>query len=1015
MPIPFNLQQALETGTAILFVGAGMGHNMIDEEGNTIPDGAKLAERIADYFSVPVDDKYDLERISQYVVAMKKGKSELISFVKSCLSIVYPDEFMSWIPTIRWKAIFTTNYDNCIEKAYDQCSSPTQQYVTITHISGFKDYPDITYVPIIHLHGSVFDESGPEIIITQQDFTKYSSQRKSLFEILKHRMVSSCILYTGYSHNDANFNLTISDIEAELYPDKPALSYRIDPNTSEVDKFIFRDRNIETIDSTFTDFVKEARLHLNTKILLENSYKKYEPSIPIDYQESFHQNPAPVVRMFSSWQYVNQLSNIGTPDVYSFVRGNKASWSIAFNNKYFQRSIEDEIYDQILDYVTEPKKRVRVCTVTGSAGYGISTLLMIIAKRLVKENVCKVFFHLHPKELREGDIFFICGIHKDDKHIFFIDNAADYADSVRTLITHARENKQDIILVLGDRQNELLQSRIRNGGELFTIQPLSDVEIEGLIDFLSENKELNKLEYLDRSHQIAAIKVNYNRELLVAIREATEGKSFNAIIQDEFFGIQDTFSKKVYAIVACFHQHSALLRVELLSKLAGVSIIELYQKTTPYLNGVIYYELIDASFDEYAARSRHRFISEIVWNQCLTPGERDDIIHFALEEINIAYHIDRLAFQCFIRSDQMVDSLISLDSKIRFFDKACKIDPDNPYVMQHYARMLVRTKRENTALMIIDQAIKMAPSIRMLHHTRGYVLQKMAENDENIEVARRYLGQSEESFLRALRLNEKDAYCYQGLSSLYLMWVKKVDDEAEKTVYLSKAEDIVNSGLKKSNDKESIWIESSNIDAFLGNTPESIRSLQKAVKSAPHSTLSRYLLAKAYNLNGEYEQGKALLKTIVEEHPEDYKSSMEYAKSILLTGGRIEQAIAVLQQSTLFGYSDARFLATLGGFLFLNKQFSEATRIFDESTKREIFNAQKEMFFPRDYGLEDIFPCTISYIGNGYSYVNIEEYSSIRCNSSKYEGCVLTRGMKLLVQISFAPKYPKAKVYSLNI
>lgn len=676
----------------------------------------------------------------------------------------------------------------------------------------------------------------------------------------------------------------------------------------------------------------------------------------MDYQNDFQTNPAPVFRLFSSWQYVNQVINIGASDVYSFVRGNKPSWGIVFNNNYFSRSIEEEIFEQLLDYVTEPKKRVRVCTITGSA---------------------------------------------------------DYSEEIRTLITHARENKLDVILVLGDRQNELLQSRIR-GGDLFVIQPLSDIEIESLIDFLSDNKELHKLEYLERSHQISAIKINYNREVLVAIREATEGKQFNAIIKDEYFGIQDTFSKNIYAIVSCFHQHSALLRTELLAELASVSIIDVYRNTKPFLDGVVYYDEIDSSYGEYVARSRHRFISEIVWNECLTPGERDNIIHSALDKMNIAYNIDRKAFQCFIRSDKLVDSLISLDSKIRFFDKACSIDPDNPYVMQHYARMLVRAKNERTATMIIDQAIKMEPSISMLHHTRGYVLQKLAENDDNIELARRYLEQSEESFLRALRMNEKDAYCYQGLSSLYLMWAKKIEDETEKTLYLSKAEEIVESGLKKASNKEAIWIVSSNIDVYLGNTPGAINALKEAVRSAPNSILSKYLLAKAYNLSGDYKNGKSILKLIVEDHPDEYKASMEYAKSILYTDGTLEQAIAILQQSTLFGYSDERFIAALGGLLFLNKQFTEANSIFDESIKREIYNAQREIFYPKDYALNNIFPCTVVSVHSGYSYVSIDGYKEVRCNSSKYDGVVLTKGMRMKIELAFAPKFPKARVYSIN-
>jgi hypothetical protein len=494
------------------------------------------------------------------------------------------------------------------------------------------------------------------------------------------------------------------------------------------------------------------------------------------------------------------------------------------------------------------------------------------------------------------------------------------------------------------------------------------------------------------------------------IREATEGKNFEAIIQDEFFGIQDQFSRRVYLIVSCFYQHAALLRTELLCKLTNVPAEEFYGRIEDPLKGIIFYELIDNTFKEYAVRTRHRSISAIVWNSCLSSGEHDEIIHLVLDSINISYQIDKIAFDNFIRSDQMVDSLISLESKMRFFEKACKIDPDNPYVMQHYARMLVRAKKETPALSIIENAIKMDGSIRMLHHTKGYILQQMAMAEVDIEIARRYKGLSEESYLRSLHMNEKDAYSYQGLSSLYLSWAKRVNNDQEETLYLAKAENIVEEGLKKAKDKEAIWIESSYIEEYIGDMPNRIKSLQEAVNVAPHSNLSRYLLARAYNLDGKFDKGRDLLRTVVQEYPEEYKSTMEYAKSVLFTGGDILEAIAILQQSILFGYSDSRFIATLGGLLFLNKQFTDATHVFEESTRREIYNAQKIMFHPTEYNIDNIFTATVSYVGNGYSYLSIDGYKDVKCFSSKYKGLILSRGMQLTTQIEFAPKYPIAKI-----
>lgn len=1014
--IPFELKQAMETGSAILFVGAGMGYNMLNEKGERLPNGTQLAKSLADNFVVPVDDsQYDLAAISQFVVTKYGGKTELTAYVKELLSLIEPDEYMQWIPTIKWKAIFTTNYDNGIEKAYDNCPSPAQNYVSITHVSGFYDNALKTDVPIIHLHGCIFDSKSSDIIITQQDYITYREQKRSLFDFLSINMASSCLLYTGYSNSDPNWSTVLNDIEQELLPSKPPQSFRIDPYPTEMASFILESRNIITIKKSFSEFVDEAKLLIEPQTISRASFKIYETSIPSAFLDSFDTSPAPTVRLFKAWEYVNEVTTAGTTAmVRDFVRGDKPSWSIIFNNKFFMRDMEDEIYDKIIDLVTSPVKTVHTCMLCAPAGYGTSTLIMTLAQRLVKDGAGMVFYFRNVKELLEGDVFFALKTNPSDCHIFIIDNASDYAYEIRKIIQHAKETKTRMVLVLGDRTNELNQANLRITTDTFIIQPLSDSEIERLIDYLAANNELNRLENLDRAHQIALIKMNYNRELLVAIREATEGKKFDAIIADEYYGIENLLSRTAYGIVSCFYQNTSLLRVELLSALLGVTLSDYYTKTNSYLEGIVMYECLDEDMGLYAARSRHRIISSIVWNNCITHAEKDMILHNALNSLNIAYRSDKLAFENFIKTDSIIDSLKSLESKINFFDRACRLAPDNPYVRQHYARMLVRSDKYDLALGIIDQAIEMDESIRILYHTKGYVLRHMAMATPNIEIARRIYGQSEEAYNYALSMNERDEYCYQGLAQLYLGWAKRCQDDSEREITLNKCEEIVDFGLRKAKDKETIWICIAKIDEFLGNSDDKIKSLQKAVKNSTTSNRAKFLLARAYRLRENYDECIPLLEEIVYNEPLDYRSAIEYALAILESESEesISKAIAVLQQSTLFGFTDSRFVSLLGGLLFLDKQFEKSKRVFNESKKHNFANSRSVMFKPEDVKLGQLYKAKVQYVAAGYSLLSVAGFPDIMCPGSKYNGIVLENKLEVQIRIEFTPSRPIALIKS---
>ena len=75
--------------------------------------------------------------------------------------------------------------------------------------------------------------------------------------------------------------------------------------------------------------------------------------------------------------------------------------------------------------------------------------------------------------------------------------------------------------------------------EEYEIQPLSDAEIDRLLEFLARERALGKLEELSRDFQFAVVKGKHEKQLLVAMREATEGFGFDVIIENEYRGISD--------------------------------------------------------------------------------------------------------------------------------------------------------------------------------------------------------------------------------------------------------------------------------------------------------------------------------------------------------------------------------------------------------------------------------------------------------------------------------------------
>jgi hypothetical protein len=398
------------------------------------------------------------------------------------------------------------------------------------------------------------------------------------------------------------------------------------------------------------------------------------------------------------------------------------------------------------------------------------------------------------------------------------------------------------VLVLGERLNEWRSTHARIHGTEYLQEPLSDAEINRLLDCLSSNSTLNKLGELSRDLQFAAIKRNYQQELLVAMREATEGRAFDAIIEDEYRGIPDELARRMYLVVCCFYQHGAYVRDSLLAELINLPLSELHGRTAVETEGVVIFDEIDPAYGRFAARARHRKIAAVVWERTAEAGEREEIVVSALAGMNLNYSADAKAFEDFVRSDRLVDSIRTLDSRIKFFEHACQKDPQSPYVRQHYARMLLRAKQLNLALAQIDSALAINQEIRVLHHTRGVVLSELALSTESTEIARRRLVQSEEEFRKCIHLHPKDDYAFQTLARLFVNWAWRMADSNEATEYLAKAEAVINEGLRVVKVRDGLWIVSSEIQDLVGKEPEYFKALERAV----HGELQKFVAVRRF-------------------------------------------------------------------------------------------------------------------------------------------------------------------------
>lgn len=191
------IRHALD-GTAMIFVGSGVGYLSKNKLGDNLPSGRTLSDLLHTAVGIPVG-KYNLGRISQH--AQKKlGRENLIGILSERLTATEINERLSELYNLPWLRIYTTNYDNVIE-------SSRKQYSTVSSFNLADDPIRAPIGAIVHLNGKIDnvrpDQFDKDIILTDLSYS-INEFRDSHWakQFLVDIRTSRSIIFVGYSMYD---------------------------------------------------------------------------------------------------------------------------------------------------------------------------------------------------------------------------------------------------------------------------------------------------------------------------------------------------------------------------------------------------------------------------------------------------------------------------------------------------------------------------------------------------------------------------------------------------------------------------------------------------------------------------------------------------------------------------------------------------------------------------------------------------------------------------------------------
>jgi len=172
-------------------------------------------------------------------------------------------------------------------------------------------------------------------------------------------------------------------------------------------------------------------------------------------------------------------------------------------------------------------------------------------------------------------------------------------------------------------------------------------------------------------------------------------------------------------------------------------------------------------------------------------------------------------------------------------------------------------------------------------------------------------------------------------------------------------------------------------------------------------------LARAYRTAGRFDEAARTLEPIIKNYPEEFRAFVEYALALAHLQKSYKEATAMLRLSTLFGFSDPRFIATLGGMEFMSRNFSEAERVFKEAIKHKLSFADITRMEFRPPNFENLseplrMNGKVIAVKAQYAFIDSPGFPTFLCPGSKFGGLLLEKNQNISFEPAFSAKGPIA-------
>lgn len=243
-----RIAQLILEGKVALFIGNGA------SQAAGIPSTADIVASIKSKFPKAKYRTNDFMDICQAIVDSDfyDGRKELEDHIRSILLKVQPSKWHLQLPNCKWRAIFTTNFDDLIEQSFRLNPTTGSDFHTV--LTDDFSVADRSTLRIFKLMGTVLARGNDpgRMVLCNDDYVRNVKMRSKVASLMYDIILDGTLVFVGYSGDD-QLVLEIMGEVMEQRPEGPSKSYILlkDLSSIEGERQKFSKKGIIPIELSF--------------------------------------------------------------------------------------------------------------------------------------------------------------------------------------------------------------------------------------------------------------------------------------------------------------------------------------------------------------------------------------------------------------------------------------------------------------------------------------------------------------------------------------------------------------------------------------------------------------------------------------------------------------------------------------------------------------------------------------------------------------------------------------------